>query len=448
MVVSSAPRWEIPSHLLMARHRSYQEMLLSHRSMIFAGNLTFFVCRARISFEDRWSYTRNKQKDDLYYSDTFLPDPIYCPAMTYIDTLVKYRTHDLSKPDEDVISAYHGVLNRVCDAMNSSWIVGLPEKIFDRALIWYHKPSDQLPEKGPPMRTESQFPTWTWAGWKNDKIIYFGQLARKKALNSWQRKQAGKMEFWCTDTNGQNLRLIDTGAGNRHKPPQPAYPSGIARHFLQFRTRVMKPEGYTYMPPVSRIIPQPPVAAELWGMNSTLAGMVYPDGEYMDQSLHEYEFAMLARAPNGDMNFDEKFQDSEEESLVGDDENSSESSDANSESSSNDYSGDEDSNDSDEDSNDESADDSEDSNHGSNDNNDDGSGTDDPWVDESDDNSDDSDDTGKDTGEPRMSAEDVDLRWLMMLKKQDGYYVRVGMGWILESLIDQFNWEEKWIAVG
>jgi len=54
---------------------------------------------------------------------------------------------------------------------------------------------------------------------------------------------------------------------------------------------------------------------------------------------------------------------------------------------------------------------------------------------------------------PRIWAKDTDLRWVMMLEwfpvsVTEGYYRRVGMGFIKEDKLEYLDWVNKWVAVG
>jgi len=264
-----------------------------------------------------------------------------------------------------MINAYRGILNRINYALNSETISGMPEKIFDMALIWYHRPDEQV--RGPPTHTHT-WPTWSWAGWQDNVITQWAPEINKPkaASDSWVNNHAGKIEFWHRGVHGTDLKLVQTGAGDISNPPPPKFPQHISLHFLQFYTRVMRNPSITL---------RYSTAGEIWGKDGSLAGMVYYDGKAFIPH-RDYVFAMLCRAPHGDENFDVTVWNA----------------------------------------------------------------TDDPLSD--------NDTPSTYADKPRISAKGKDLRWVMMLHWHDeGYYQRVGMGWVLQDLVDQFDWNPQWIVV-
>jgi len=80
----------------------------------------------------------------------------------YEDLLTEYMKRSLTR-DADILAAFSGILNGLETWLGPS-VFGMPERIFDIALLWYGK---TIAERRP------EFPSWSWCGWrfKQDRAI-------------------------------------------------------------------------------------------------------------------------------------------------------------------------------------------------------------------------------------------------------------------------------------
>lgn len=88
------------------------------------------------------------------------PHPILSPVQRYAFLLAQYTSRDLTNQD-DALNAVQGLLNDLGPVFPEGFFWGLPESIFDTALLWDLGVYQEAPK---PRR--AMFPSWCWAGWQ------------------------------------------------------------------------------------------------------------------------------------------------------------------------------------------------------------------------------------------------------------------------------------------
>ncbi|MCJ1245185.1 hypothetical protein MMC30_002386 [Trapelia coarctata] len=151
-----------------ARAWTYQEKLLSKRLIIFTNYQAYFYCNNALWRED------NVVEDNalrLEHMEHLRLQPESLQASTHFDSqlslrafsayqgaLQSYSTRKLTK-DEDVLNAFTGVETILSPALNGfRW--GLPNCCFEAAMTWRSKGFF-------PIARRTNFPSWSWAGWKD-----------------------------------------------------------------------------------------------------------------------------------------------------------------------------------------------------------------------------------------------------------------------------------------
>ncbi|CAK4032747.1 Hypothetical predicted protein [Lecanosticta acicola] len=165
-----------PSESYIARTRwntrawTFQERLLSRRSLIFVAGRVYFQCRSTTMSEDIYS-----EEAKAGWSVELQGAPAQTlnglstnPVSVYKDCLGMYTSRELSY-ERDILAAFGGIANiiRSSLAIDCNPIFGLPPSHFDYALLWE-------PEEQPTRRvvTGKHFPSWSWCGWKDKRICY------------------------------------------------------------------------------------------------------------------------------------------------------------------------------------------------------------------------------------------------------------------------------------
>ncbi len=157
-----------------ARGWTFQERVLSRRTLSFTGNGLEWRCREVYAQEQNLEVTR--------FWSTFLSAHIsradtLWPCLMKWDNLVSSYLRCRLTYEEDILRAFSGIHELLSSSMLGGFFFGLPQQFFDAALLW-------IPEKNLTRREDRKseivktaLPSWSWAGWKGarqSQIIAFG----------------------------------------------------------------------------------------------------------------------------------------------------------------------------------------------------------------------------------------------------------------------------------
>lgn len=155
---------------------TYQERLLSRRSMIFTNDTVYFECG-----EDIWSEDFNMLRSDVYMSaslQTITPSRGEEPPTLihghqnrlgifkgdYLRMVAEYTLRDMTFP-ADRISGFEGILNVFRKPYGPVFVWGMwSEEMLAHSLLWQ---PEQLLDRVPIDEKSKQpmYPSWSWAGW-------------------------------------------------------------------------------------------------------------------------------------------------------------------------------------------------------------------------------------------------------------------------------------------
>lgn len=154
-----------------------QEYLLSRRRVIFHNDTVNWECLCCSWTESHYLDDVSTQETDFYSSQESLacacshsPDMGFVfeaapwPNMfRYARLVALYNRRDLTFP-EDVLQAFAGILTHLSRSFPGGFISGLPQMCFDAALLW--QPWSKMERRvSANAASESQPPSWSWAGW-------------------------------------------------------------------------------------------------------------------------------------------------------------------------------------------------------------------------------------------------------------------------------------------
>ena len=187
---------------------AFQERLLSPRNLIFTGGRMYFQCRCTARSADIIT-----EDESAGWSIEFQDSPILMlqklstrPVSVYKQALELYMTRQLTH-SKDILAAFTGIGNLVCNALGGSLVYGLPSSHFDWALLWEPRDAAVLrPNEG-----GERFPSWSWCGWKNTKnqIMEYKEemlVGCEDNLHDWLMKRTW-ITWYIRDGNG-NLRPV------------------------------------------------------------------------------------------------------------------------------------------------------------------------------------------------------------------------------------------------
>lgn len=147
---------------------TFQERLLSNRSIYFLGEQVYFHCKKHLLCEDRYVsddtdfYTLEKMrtlsaglKTKTTRAGTYSPLNEF---RWYEQIAVEYTAKRMQFPD-DIINAFTGIQTELGRMFDWSFVAGLPSSLLEVALLW--TPVTTIERR----ITVSQLPSWSWSGW-------------------------------------------------------------------------------------------------------------------------------------------------------------------------------------------------------------------------------------------------------------------------------------------
>ncbi|KAF2791060.1 HET-domain-containing protein, partial [Melanomma pulvis-pyrius CBS 109.77] len=152
----------LPNELLAAvwntRGWTYQERILSRRCLYFGQSSVYFQCRQVLS----WKETHLQYPKGI--RDLFVSYGRWGPSKgeeftKYCECVESYTRRELTQKS-DMINAFTGASEALSSTFKTTFFLGLPEKFFHSALVWYFNHNEQRPQSG----ERTDFPSWSWAG--------------------------------------------------------------------------------------------------------------------------------------------------------------------------------------------------------------------------------------------------------------------------------------------
>ena len=140
-----------------------QERNLSPRLLVFTLKQVFWECnKAAWSEELQLECFDHQIRLETDHSNANFKKPSrdLSPVQRYALLLEQYTPRELTN-QYDALNAVQGLLNDLESVFPEGFFWGLPESIFDTALLWDFGLDEQAPK---PRR--AMFPSWCWAGWQ------------------------------------------------------------------------------------------------------------------------------------------------------------------------------------------------------------------------------------------------------------------------------------------
>ncbi|KDR79143.1 hypothetical protein GALMADRAFT_223393 [Galerina marginata CBS 339.88] len=159
-----------------------QELVLSHRALIFTQDRIYFRCRGNCWSEDTIYDNFPSALNDVLHSGTaisFLSDNETAPLPAFNSQIFRYADRHLTK-ESDTIHGLTGILRFLSVQVRSGLLEGLFTACFDISLLCW----DNFPDAVAARRREG-FPSWSWAGWKGIRDGYGGCCQSAEDANTW-----------------------------------------------------------------------------------------------------------------------------------------------------------------------------------------------------------------------------------------------------------------------
>lgn len=171
---------------------TFQERLLSTRCLYVSDQQMYFQCQNSVWQEDALDLCTPDKVNPL------LGGPITATSSTWADffqaymLLVKLYTKKNLTYSSDILDAFQGIATSLTKRLGSGFINGLPEAVFDIALLWrpVRKPRPTR-RKAFASRTSSilqHHPSWCWSGWVGQATFLMDHEFRNTAVAPFNQR--------------------------------------------------------------------------------------------------------------------------------------------------------------------------------------------------------------------------------------------------------------------
>ncbi|KAL8954431.1 MAG: hypothetical protein Q9183_007123, partial [Haloplaca sp. 2 TL-2023] len=149
---------------------TFQERVMSHRTLFVAEQRCFFSCQCRSdAFVEGLDVIENgtDRKMDGYIDlngpmGNLMPSSKSVNILTYKRLVRAYTSRRLSFPI-DILNAFKGIEALLRPLFRSDFLYGLPRSEIDSQLLW--QPAYSLTRRRDLVDGHPLFPSWSWAGW-------------------------------------------------------------------------------------------------------------------------------------------------------------------------------------------------------------------------------------------------------------------------------------------
>ncbi|KAJ8124666.1 hypothetical protein O1611_g8974 [Lasiodiplodia mahajangana] len=144
-----------------SRAWTFQEEVLSKRSLFFIDELVYFRCSSTTLFELFDTALDSRTTEEIVHADptSMLPSAMQMnvPHLDYQAFILYYTRRSLTH-QEDALNAMRGIIQRVSRVMRCRFLEGLPTAMFDLFVLFFGERRS--------LRRRYGFPSYSWAGWK------------------------------------------------------------------------------------------------------------------------------------------------------------------------------------------------------------------------------------------------------------------------------------------
>ena len=151
-----------------SRGWTFQEFLFSRRKIIFHNNTVNWECHCTSAHEERIALSQEKCPLPSIHIDALGVEIDPWPNFHRYARLASLITPRNFTFPEDVLDAFAGASTALARVYQGGLVTGIPEMVFDAALIWqpYHpmerRKAVVVPEE------EAVLPSWSWLSWRGN----------------------------------------------------------------------------------------------------------------------------------------------------------------------------------------------------------------------------------------------------------------------------------------
>jgi hypothetical protein len=178
LMLTHPPESAIQRSVWNSRAWTFQERLLSPRSLIFVDGRVYFQCRSTGMSEDIVA-----DREGAGWSLDLVNAPLQIlrqteskPIWVYNKLVELYTRRNLTFKS-DILAAFSGIYRMLESQMECPFVFGLPTSHFDLALLWQSENVIQRRKTSTGTTEElseldGEFPSWSWCGWEGSSMSY------------------------------------------------------------------------------------------------------------------------------------------------------------------------------------------------------------------------------------------------------------------------------------
>lgn len=212
---------DIHSTAWNTRAWTFQERILSPRSLIFLEQRVYFQCR-----QVTWSEEINAECEGAVWTLDVVNSPVHSfgskiPILHFAEYASLYSARKLTVLSDRLV-AFNGLAGMLKSSLASDFVFGLPLAYFDWALLWENtSDSDRIDID------VGKFPSWSWCGWNGPAAwrpsMISGTLDNLNAWLAehtwikWHAEESAQIQTGLQDMTGP----LDVGNNASQKPTPP-----------------------------------------------------------------------------------------------------------------------------------------------------------------------------------------------------------------------------------
>ena len=173
---------------------TFQERVVSPRTLVFVGDIVYWECREMRCFENL-AYGHSNRPAPISPSGEYSLGLKPWPDLEdYFRLVAKYNTRRF-KYENDALNAFTSITTVMSNTFQDGFLCGIPDFLFDIGILWSSRSSSVR---------RGHFPSWSWVGWSGDVAVSRAYTAAWRPISYESNLHDGLAEHDI----GQKVRII------------------------------------------------------------------------------------------------------------------------------------------------------------------------------------------------------------------------------------------------
>ncbi|KAJ2901828.1 heterokaryon incompatibility protein [Zalerion maritima] len=192
---------------------TFQERMLSRRSIIVVEDCVFFQCRRAT-----WSEEVDSETSSSAWTLEMIRSPLEGfeknPVRLFVECVELFSARKLTYLG-DKLAAFEGMAAVLCPPLKSKMHYGLPDAYFDFALLWDHRQPGSRIQPDSCRGLSGIFPSWSWCGFQNG-VLWRTSMIEGVLFNLHEWLEQHTWIVWHkTSQDGSSLRPVWSSSDER-----------------------------------------------------------------------------------------------------------------------------------------------------------------------------------------------------------------------------------------